>query len=70
MLISSLEEMETIVKKNKSLMWDGWTVVHFYPSDKAKTSRFGGRIKDKWCMIRRFDASEAGWEIPNKFLRR
>lgn len=70
MLISSLEQMETIVKKNKGLIWDGWTVVHFYPSEKAKTSKFGGRIKGKWCMIRRFEVTEKGWDIPSKFLGR
>ena len=27
MLINSLEKMEQIVSKNRSLKWDGWTVV-------------------------------------------
>lgn len=70
MLITSLEEMEAIVKKNRSMSWDGWTVVHSYPSDKAKTSKFGGRINGVWSMVRRFEVTEKGWDIPNKFLRR
>lgn len=70
MLVSSLEEMEMLVKKNKSLTWDGWTVIHFYHSDKAGTSRFGARINGKWSIVRRFEVGEKGWEIPSKFLRR
>jgi hypothetical protein len=69
MLISSIEKMEEIVNKNKELKWDGWTVVHFYASDKARTSKFGERINGKWCMVRRFDVTEKGWEISNKLVR-
>lgn len=69
MLISSLENMEQIVKKNKELKWDGWNVIHFYASEKARTSRFGARINGKWCMVRRFPITEKGWEIPNKLVR-
>ena len=69
MLISSLEKMEEVVSKNRELKWDGWDVVHFYPSDKARTSKFGERINGKWCLVRRFNLAENGWEIPNKVVR-
>jgi hypothetical protein len=69
MLISSIEKMEEIVSKNKELKWDGWDVVHFYPSEKAKTSKFGARFDDKWCMSRRIEITEKGWDIPNKLVR-
>jgi hypothetical protein len=69
MLVSSLEQMESIVKKNRNLKWDGWDVIHFYQSDKAKTSRFGMRINDKWCIYKRFTVTENGWDIPNKLVR-
>jgi hypothetical protein len=69
MLISSLEKMEAIVKKNRELRWDGWDVIHFYPSEKAKTSKFGQRINNKWCITKRFEVTEQGWDLPNKFVR-
>ena len=69
MLISSLDQMEKIVGKNKDLMWEGWDVVHFYPSEKAKTSKFGRRINNKWCITKRFELNERGWDIPHKFAR-
>jgi hypothetical protein len=69
MLISSLEKMEDIVSKNKSLKWDGWDVIHFYPSDRGRTSKWGMRIGRKWFLYKRFSVTENGWEIPNKFMR-
>ena len=56
MKIKSLEEMESIVSKNSSLFWDGWTVVNKYRSDKAKTSRYGMYISNTWYITKRFDA--------------
>jgi hypothetical protein len=70
MKISSIEKMEELVKGNKELMWDGWTVVHFYASEKGRTARFGARIKDRWYITKRFEPTEEGWEIPNKFVRK
>lgn len=69
MLVSSLENMEEIVKNNRSLKWDGWDVIHFYPSEKARTSKFGVRINNKWFLHRRFPVTEKGWDIPNKLVR-
>lgn len=69
MNIKTVEEMEQIVSKNKSLFWDGWTVVNSYPSDKARTSKFGAFVKGKWHMQKRFNPSRDGWEIPDKFVR-
>jgi hypothetical protein len=69
MLVTSLEKMEKIVKRNRELMWDGWDVIHFYPSEKARTSKFGARIKNRWCIHRRFVPTEQGWDIPQKLVR-
>jgi len=68
MKIDSLSEMEAFVRKNRSLRWDGWDVVHFYQSDTAWMSPYGSFFKGRWYMNRRFAVSENGWEIPNKFL--
>jgi hypothetical protein len=68
MQIKSLEKMETIVSKNRSLFWDGWTVVNSYPSEKGRTSQFGAFIKGKWHIQSRFTPSSNGWTIPDKFI--
>jgi len=69
MLISSLDQMESVVKNNKSLKWDGWDVIHFYPSEKGRTSRWGIRMGNKWFLHKRYPVTEQGWEIPRKFMR-
>lgn len=69
MLISSLEKMEDVVRKNKDLKWDGWDVVHSYPSNKGRTSPWGMRVGSKWFLQKRFPVTEKGWEIPNRFMR-
>lgn len=69
MLIKSLEEMEAIVAKNKELRWDGWTVISSYPSEKARTSKFGVRYKGRWHLQRRYELTSQGWQIPKNFMR-
>lgn len=69
MKITSLEKMESIVKNNKHLSWDGWTVINSYPSDKARTSTRGVFINGSWHIQNRFAPSELGWDIPDKFVR-
>lgn len=69
MIISSLEKMESIVSKSKFLYWDGWTVVSAYPSKKASTSKYGMYHNGQWKLQRRFEPTEIGWEIPERFLR-
>lgn len=66
MIIKTLEEMEAFVAKNKGFVWDGWTVVKRYQSDKGRTSKHGVCIKGKWYIQQRFEPSEKGWVIPEK----
>jgi hypothetical protein len=68
MQIKSLDKMETIVKNNKTLVWDGWTVVNSYPSEKGITSSQGAFVDGKWHLQRRFVLSRDGWDIPDKFV--
>ena len=68
MQIKSLEQMETIVKNNKALVWDGWTVVNSYPSEKGRTAPQGAFVDGKWHLQRRFVPSKNGWDIPDKFV--
>ena len=69
MKITSLEKMEQIVKSNRSLSWDGWTVLNSFPSEKGRTSKNGVRIKGVWNIQNRFEPTMDGWDIPNKFVR-
>lgn len=69
MLINTLEKMEEIVRGNRSLSWDGWTVVQKYPSEKGRTSKYGAFVNGKWHMIRRVIPDRNGWEIPDKFIK-
>jgi len=69
MLITSLEQMESIVSKNKELRWDGWTVISSYPSEKGRTSKFGAIVNGSWHLQRRFELNKNGWEIPKNFVR-
>ena len=68
MLIKSLEKMETVVAKNNSLSWDGWTVINSYKSNKARTSKMGAYINGNWYIQQRFEPSRDGWSIPDKFM--
>lgn len=69
MIITSLEKMESIVEKAKFLHWDGWTVISSYPSKKAGTSKYGAYVDGKWHIQRRFEPTEKGWEIDERFFR-
>lgn len=68
MIIDSLSKMEEIVSKNKSLSWDGWSVVNRYKSDKAKTSKYGVYFKGTWYMSQRFEPNRNGWDIPERLV--
>ena len=70
MLINSLEEMETIVESNKSLSWDGWTVLERTKSPTAWSDKAGVFINKVWHIQKRYDLTEDGWEIPSKFVRK
>lgn len=69
MLINSLEKMESIVENNKSLTWDGWTVVENSFKENGVMSEKGAYINGRWIVQKRYDATADGWEIPDKFVR-
>lgn len=68
MLIKTIDEMEQIVSKNKSLKWDGWTVVSLQPIKDGTFSKDAVKIKNRWFIQRRYELSSDGWEIPNKLV--
>jgi hypothetical protein len=68
MIVKTLEHMETIVKSNKTLHWDGWTVINSVPSDKGRSLKNGALVGSKWHVQTRYEPSRMGWDIPNKFV--
>lgn len=69
MLVTSLEKMEDLVKSNRSLRWEGWDVLHSYPSPTGWMSKQGTFYKGRWFITRRFAITNTGWNIPDKFVR-
>lgn len=69
MKVTSLEQMETIVSKNKFLHWDGWTVVNSFQSNTGWLKPNGAYRNGKWYLETRFEVEADGWDIPNKFVR-
>ena len=68
MLINSLETMETIVENNKSLSWDGWTVIESRTKEDGMMSKDGAYVNGKWIVQKRYNVTSDGWEIPNKLV--
>lgn len=68
MLVTSLKQMEDLVRNNRSLRWEGWDVIHSYPSETGWMSKHGTFHKGRWFISRRFAITNTGWEIPDKFV--
>jgi len=69
MLIKSLDKMEEIVKQNRALSWEGWTVLDRKFSPTAWRSKDGVYYNGKWFLQRKYEPVEEGWHIPKKFVR-
>jgi hypothetical protein len=67
MLITSLEKMEVIVSKNKSLSWDGWNVVELVKNPSAAYKNNGVRINKVWYIKNIFTIEHDGWKVPNRY---
>lgn len=68
MVINSLEQMEKIVDNNKSLSWDGWTVLENRTKENGTMSKDGAYVNGKWIVQKRYEPTSKGWEIPGKFV--
>lgn len=68
MYITSLEKMESIVKKERNLHWDGWTVVERILNKSGMTNKFGVFVNGKWYLQKRFEPTEKGWKLPGKYI--
>lgn len=62
--------METIVENNKSLSWDGWSVLELKKSITAWSKPNAKFINNEWYIANRFDANEDGWNIPTNLVKK
>jgi hypothetical protein len=69
MLVTSLEEMESIVASRDDLEWDGWSVVKYTNSNNAIYSTDGVFHRGKWMKKQVFPLTENGWQLPNSIGR-
>ena len=67
MLVKSLEKMEDIVSKNKSLSWDGLNVVELIKNPSAVYKNNGVMINKVWYIKNIFTVDHDGWKVPNKY---
>jgi hypothetical protein len=65
--IKSLEKMEKIVSKNKSLSWDGWNVVELIKNPGAMFKVNAARVNEAWYIKNIFVVDQDGWRIPSKY---
>lgn len=68
MKVTSLEKMETIVSRNRSLSWDGWNVVELIKNPGAMFKSNAARINGVWYIKNIFTINHDGWSIPNKYM--
>ena len=69
MLVTSLEEMELIIRSRDDLSWDGWDVVKYTNSSSAMYAKDASFKNDKWMKKKVFPLTERGWELPNAIGR-
>lgn len=69
MLVTTLEQAETIVSRNKQLSWDGWNIVRMKPNRAAWMQRNGAFKDGQWFEKTTYAPSRDGWKIP-EFLKR
>lgn len=69
MKIVSLDRMEEIVHKNKSLSWEGWTVLDTNKNPAAWARSNGVFKNNSWHNQVRYELNENGWDLPSKFVK-
>lgn len=67
MVITSLDQMESIVKNNSSLSWFGWDVVELKRSPRAWMDPRGAFVKGSWYVKTVFPITQDGWSIPPQY---
>lgn len=69
MLVTSLEEMESIIRSRGDLEWDGYDVIKYTNSSNAMYGADGVFKNGKWMKKKVFPLTEKGWNLPNTIGR-
>lgn len=69
MLVTSLDEMEAIVRTRGDLEWDGYDVVKYTNSSNAMYGVDGVFRNGKWMKKKVFPLTEQGWSLPSTIGR-
>lgn len=69
MLVTSLEEMDAIIRNRGDLEWDGYDVVKYTNSSNAMFGVDGVFRNGKWMKKKVFPLTEQGWSLPNTIGR-
>ena len=69
MLVSNLDQMESIVVNHPDLSWDGWDVILKRPNRNAEYDPKGVFINGQWYKKYIYPITTEGWYIPEKFVR-
>jgi hypothetical protein len=70
MKISDLDKMESIVKSNPSLKWEGWDVVFLEEDGDANLKKNAAFVDSKWHKRIVFKNTGGAWDIPDSILRK
>lgn len=70
MLVSDLNQMESIVSADPSLTWEGWDVVKYTNNSNAMYSVDGAFVDGRWVKKKVFPLTENGWNLPNYIGRK
>ena len=65
MIVTSLEQMESIVSSRSDLSWNGWDVVKHTESSNALYSVDGEFKGGRWMKKKVFPLTETGWSLPS-----
>lgn len=69
MIISSHDQMQSIVKNSRNLEWDGWNVIVYVQDDVGFFDTSGVFKEGKWHIKHNYPLGQNGWEIPDRFLK-
>lgn len=65
MLVRNLRKMETIVRKNKNLIWDGYDVIILREHPNPEISVNARFVGGKWWRATAVPLTRRGWMLPN-----
>lgn len=68
-VIRDLDVMESIVAKNRNLVWEGWNVVSYNKKHTSFMNPRGRFWKGAWHEHTVYPVTEDGWSIPRGLMK-